>query len=98
MVPTWGAAVKVSYQTSVGIRALMVLNRADGQAVPFGAAVTLAGNREEQGYIVGDGGQVYLTGLAPQGELDVRWVKGPGSSAVRHFVCLMRRWLREYAA
>ncbi|ROS11117.1 outer membrane usher protein [Raoultella sp. BIGb0399] len=78
VIPTRGAVVKANYQTSVGIRALMVLSRAGGQTVPFGATVTRTGETADQGYIVGDGGQVYLTGLAQQGELDVRWGKGAG--------------------
>lgn len=78
VIPTRGAVVKASYQTSVGGRALMVLSRTDGQAVPFGATVTQTGSAGDQGFIVGDGGQVYLTGLAQQGGLDVRWGKGAG--------------------
>ena len=30
----------------------------------------------EQAFIVGDGGQVYLTGLADSGELRVKWGNG----------------------
>lgn len=78
VIPSRGAVVKAAYQTSVGVRALMVLTREDGQKVPFGATVTRAGEEDGQGYIVGDGGQVYLSGLAPRGTLEVKWGKGAG--------------------
>ncbi|MNC58825.1 Outer membrane usher protein FimD precursor [compost metagenome] len=51
----------------------MTLLRAGGQPVPFGATVTVADNKESQGFIVGDGGQVYLTGLSDSGVLQVKW-------------------------
>lgn len=73
VVPTRGAVVRATYQTSVGHRVLMTLLRAGGQPVPFGATVTVADNKESQGFIVGDGGQVYLTGLSDSGVLQVKW-------------------------
>jgi outer membrane usher protein len=73
VIPTRGAVVKASYQTSIGQRVLMVLTKQNGQAVPFGATVTVQGAKEAQGFIVGDGGQVYLTGLSNSGTLLVKW-------------------------
>ena len=78
VIPTRGAVVKAAYQTSVGTRALIVLTRQGGQPVPFGATVTREGEDTGQGYIVGDGGQVYLTGLSKEGKLNVSWGKGAG--------------------
>ena len=73
VVPTRGAVVKATYQTSVGHRVLMTLLRAGGLPVPFGAMVTSVGSKDTQSFIVGDAGQVYLTGMAPSGQLKVQW-------------------------
>lgn len=73
VIPTRGAVVKASYQANVGYRVLMTLIRTDGQVVRFGATVTEPARKYSQGAIVGDGGQVYLTGLAQSGQLQVQW-------------------------
>ncbi len=78
VIPTRGAIVRANFQTSVGYRVLMVLTQADGRPVPFGAAVTESGSKDAQGFIVGDGGQTYLTGLSERGTLSVKWGNGPG--------------------
>lgn len=71
VVPTQGAVVPAKFSTRIGARTLMTLTRTDGQIVPFGSVVT----QESGGSagIVGDKGQVYLTGLSPQGVLVARW-------------------------
>jgi outer membrane usher protein len=77
--PTNGAVVKASFATRIGYQVLMTMMReGDAEAVPFGATVALAKNaaREENTGIVGDNGQVYLTGLPQKGELSVIWGKG----------------------
>jgi outer membrane usher protein len=73
VIPTRGAVVRADYKASVGTRMLMTLIRANGQPVPFGAIATIAGNENTQGFIVGDAGQVYLTGLDDKGSLHVTW-------------------------
>ncbi len=70
VIPTRGAVVRANYQTSVGGRALMTLKHPDGNVIPFGAMVSTADN---QSVIVGDQGQVYVTGLRAEGALQVRW-------------------------
>jgi outer membrane usher protein len=80
VVPTRGAVVRAEYQTSLGFRALMTLTRADGKPVPFGATVTHADSDDAQGFIVGDGGQVYLSGLQEKGNLVARWGDGAAES------------------
>ncbi|MGK0703455.1 fimbria/pilus outer membrane usher protein [Yokenella regensburgei] len=72
VIPTRGAVVRANYVANVGNRALLTLTLANQQRVPFGSLVNLAGG-EGRSAIVDEGGQVYLTGLAPQGTLDVRW-------------------------
>lgn len=72
VIPTRGAVVRADYVANVGMRVLMTLNHSNGQPVPFGAIATVKGQNTNS-FIVGDQGQVYLTGLAPSGTLLVKW-------------------------
>lgn len=76
VTPTRGALVRADFRPRVGARALITLLRTNGQPVPFGATVSDAEPNATQGSIVGDGGQVYLSGLSPQGRLQVKWGNG----------------------
>ncbi|WP_421512495.1 fimbria/pilus outer membrane usher protein (plasmid) [Enterobacter sp. JS8-1] len=71
VIPTRGAVVRADYVANVGMRVLMTLNHRIGQPVPFGAIATVKG--QNNSFIVGDKGQVYLTGLSPNGTLQVKW-------------------------
>jgi len=84
VTPTRGAVVRAHYDTHVGSRVLMTLQRADGHPLPFGATASQA--HEEGEFIVGDGGQVYLTGMHQQGTINVSWGKDANShcSAAYH--------------
>lgn len=66
VVPTRNAIVKVQYDTRIGYKAMLTLRTRSG-VVPFGALVTLDNARPNtsvsRSNIVGDEGQVYLTGL-----------------------------------
>lgn len=73
MTPTRGAIVRAHYETHVGSRVLMTLTRADGRPIPFGATASQA--HQDGEFIVGDGGQVYLTGMHEQGTVKVSWGK-----------------------
>ncbi len=74
--PTRGAVVAAKFAPRTGYQALITLNLA-GVPVPFGTLVTLAGKeRETNNGIVGDAGQVYLSGLPVQGELIATWGRG----------------------
>lgn len=68
LVPTKGAAIKVSFDARVGRRALVTLLFA-GKPVPFGAVVAL----DTTTAIVGDGGEAYLTGLHDKTTFSVQW-------------------------
>ena len=46
----------------------------NSEPIPFGATVTR--DDEGTGSIVGEAGQVYLSGLAPKGKLKVQWGEG----------------------
>ncbi|MEG4679196.1 fimbria/pilus outer membrane usher protein [Enterobacter cloacae] len=75
VTPTRGAVVKADYLSKVGRRVLMTLTTHD-QFVPFGAVVTLADD-DKSSFIVGDRGQVYLTGLRDQGTVLATWGHQP---------------------
>ncbi|HHR5975922.1 TPA: fimbria/pilus outer membrane usher protein, partial [Providencia alcalifaciens] len=72
--PTKGAVVKASFRTRIGYQVLMTLKQG-AKSVPFGAIATLItdNSADNMSSIVGDGGQVYLTGLPETGELLVKW-------------------------
>lgn len=79
VIPTRGAVVRAEFNASVGNRVLMTLLRSGNTSVPFGATVTDVNQENAQGFIVGDNGQVYLTGLADKGILMAKW----GESSVQ---------------
>ncbi len=72
ITPTRGAIVRAHFDTRVGRRVLMTLTRSNGEVVPFGALVA-DGHSTTNSAIVGDGGQVYLSGLADKGILIAKW-------------------------
>lgn len=69
VVPTQGAVVLANFNTRTGKRVLMTLLY-KGLPVPFGAQATLKNGGSG---IVGDDGQVYLTGVPDKGEIAVSW-------------------------
>lgn len=73
VVPTKGAVIPAKFITRIGMRALITLAGPDGRAVPFGALATLDSAGAGITGIVGNGGQVYLSGLAETGVLTVKW-------------------------
>ena len=77
VVPTRGAIVRARFDTRVGYRVLMNLTQANGKTVPFGASATLLETKKESGSIVGEDGQLYISGMPDKGSLQVTWGKGP---------------------
>ncbi len=73
VVPTEGALVRAEFKTHLGLRALVTL-KLPTNIVPFGAVVT----EKQTGItgIVGDGGQVYMSGLPVNGVLESKWGNG----------------------
>ncbi|WP_223810681.1 fimbria/pilus outer membrane usher protein [Pantoea sp. M_9] len=84
VVPTRGAVVRATYRARVGQRALISLRRADGRPVPFGATVSY-GEAGQEGAIVGDQGEVYLSGLASSGKLTARWGHGADKQCIADY-------------
>lgn len=71
VVPTKGAVVSANFDARVGKRALVTLMY-HSQPVPFGAVVVM----ENTTAIVGDEGEVYLTGLNGSVPFSVQWGEG----------------------
>lgn len=74
IVPTSGAVVLANYHTHVGIRTLITLT-SRGRLVPFGASAYVSGdeNAKSSVGIVGEAGQVYLSGVPLRGTLHASW-------------------------
>ncbi|WP_276850539.1 fimbria/pilus outer membrane usher protein [Enterobacter oligotrophicus] len=83
VIPTRGALVKAEYISKVGRRVLMTLSD-NNHFVPFGAVVTLSGDSQSS-FIVGDRGQVYLTGMREQGAILATWGNQPGQRCRAEF-------------
>lgn len=73
VIPTRGAVVRASFNPDVGARVLLTLLTRSGNPVPFGATVSNLNSPSDNAGIVGDGGQVYLAGMAESGRLQVKW-------------------------
>ncbi|MGL4754476.1 MAG: fimbria/pilus outer membrane usher protein, partial [Aeromonadaceae bacterium] len=76
LVPTRGAVVLADYRTHIGRRVLLQLHHA-GRPLPFGSEVYIrthrgAGRSSNHG-MVGEDGEVYLSGVPAQGVLHARW-------------------------
>ena len=75
-----GVAVDFGVRPSHG--AVVTLVRENGQPVPAGAAVRLAGTAGE--FVVAPGGQAYLTGLGSDTQASATWQTGSCTFAVRY--------------
>lgn len=82
VVPTRGAMVRADFKARTGSRSLMTLTH-NGRPLPFGTTVVTADGNSSG--LVGDGGQVWLSGLQQQGELKAQWGKGPDQQCLVHY-------------
>jgi len=82
VVPTRGAVVRASFTAHSGIHGLLTLMH-NGTPLPFGTPVSAEGG--SAGGLVGDNGQVWLTGLSQQGVLKARWGNGPDQQCTVHY-------------
>lgn len=83
VVPTHGALVRADFKTRTGFRVLMTLMHKN-QPLPFGSTVSIVGG--ENSGLVGDGGQVYLSGMALKGELKAKWGQGAEQQCTVRYV------------
>lgn len=84
--PTKGAVVKAKFPTRVGMQALISLTYRDG-VIPFGAIAKLVDGdaNEENTSIVGDNGQLYMSGLPDSGTLLIQWGNSHSASCGAHY-------------
>jgi outer membrane usher protein len=76
VIPTRGALVLANFKTNVGARMLATLTY-QGKPVPFGATTSLiVDGKPTSSSFVGDGGDVYLSGVPAKSQLLVSWGKG----------------------
>ncbi|VDZ81950.1 fimbrial membrane usher protein [Salmonella bongori] len=68
LVPTRGAVVKAAFVTHVGYRVLFNVNQGNGKPVPFGAMATAELDSGTVTGIVGDNGELYLSGMPEKGQ------------------------------
>lgn len=80
VVPTRGAVVLADFDARVGKRGLITLTK-NGQPIPFGATASLDNSES----IVGDAGQVYLTGMEDEGVIHVKWGNGADEKCDAHY-------------
>lgn len=73
VVPTEGAVVSAKFMPRIGRKALITLIQLSGEPVPFGSVVMVEG---VGGGVVGEEGQVYLTGLPKEGNIFAKWKNG----------------------
>lgn len=70
--PSRGALVKANFSANVGYRALITLTLENNELVPFGAQVIFKDNPQLNN-IVGNDGEVYLSGLSEKGQFIVKY-------------------------
>ncbi len=83
VVPTQGALVRAEFDTRIGVRALITVLQG-GKPVPFGSQVceTTTGITS----MVGDDGQIYLSGAPLSGNLLIQWGESVHSRCIAHYV------------
>lgn len=81
-IPTRGAVVRAEFKAHVGMKILMSLIY-KGKPIPFGAVVTSKDSQSSS--IVGDNGQVFLTGMPMAGKVLAKWGEGTGASCEAYY-------------
>jgi len=83
VVPTQGALVRAAFNARIGVRAIITVKRG-ARPVPFGSVVREATSGATS--MVGDDGQIYLSGLPLAGKLLIQWGEGKGSQCFAPYV------------
>lgn len=73
LVPTRGAVVKAEFVTHVGYRVLFNVRHDNGKPIMFGAMATASLETGTVTGIVGDNGELYLSGMPEKGEFLLSW-------------------------
>lgn len=82
VVPTEGAIVLAKYPTRVGSRILLKLTDNKNKPLPFGAIVNVENKNNANFGVIGDYGEVYLTGISNKDIVNVRWGNGINQNCV----------------
>lgn len=85
LVPTRGAVVKAAFVTHVGYRVLFNVKQADGKPVPFGAMATAELDSGTVSGIVGDNGELYLSGMPESGNVTLSWGHDASSHCIASY-------------
>lgn len=87
VVPTRGALVAVPFKSNKGYRMMLTLSR-DKDGVPFGSTVSLV-QADDSAMpvtgIVGEAGQVYLSGMPAKGQVLATWGDGKDNRCAADF-------------
>ncbi|MFC0226904.1 fimbria/pilus outer membrane usher protein [Serratia aquatilis] len=78
VAPSYGAITMLKYETETGAPVMLQATRTDGKPIPVGAEVL--GDKGKYLTMVGQGDLIFARGLAPQGQLMVKWGQGAGQS------------------
>ncbi|EDK4010583.1 fimbrial biogenesis outer membrane usher protein [Salmonella enterica subsp. enterica] len=73
LVPTRGAVVKAAFVTHVGYRVLFNVMQVNGKLAPFGAMASAELDSGTVTGIVGDNGELYLSGMPENGRFTLSW-------------------------
>lgn len=69
VIPTRGAVVRAEFVTHVGYRVLFNVRQKSGKPVPFGAMASADLPHGSVTGIVGENGELYLSGMPEEGRL-----------------------------
>ena len=73
VIPTRGAVVRAEFVTHVGYRVLFNVRQKSGKPVPFGAMASADLPRGSVTGIVGENGELYLSGMPEEGAFVLKW-------------------------
>ncbi|EOX7394072.1 fimbria/pilus outer membrane usher protein [Enterobacter quasiroggenkampii] len=85
IVPTRGAVVRAEFVTHVGYRVLFNLRQKDGKPLPFGAMATADLPTGSVTGIVGEYGELYLSGMPEEGTFVLKWGADNASACSVHY-------------
>lgn len=84
IVPTSDAFVKVKFNTKVGYQIILTLTN-EINNIPFGSITSFESSSDILTGIVGDGGQVYMSGMPSEGSINVSWGKNTNQKCVANY-------------
>ncbi|MCU3988821.1 fimbria/pilus outer membrane usher protein [Enterobacter mori] len=85
LIPTRGAVVKAEFITHVGYRVLFNVRQKNGKPVPFGAMASADLASGSVTGIVGDEGNLYLSGMPEKGAFLLNWGADNAQTCTAHY-------------